>query len=94
MKKEVYWSDYDYTYTQKLVKRYSGILFIPQKEIYTNDEPEKILELVKMVDEVLVINEHYKVYELAAFVLNKKVFTKEDYPVDAAVDQDEDEDEE
>lgn len=79
--KKVLLVGYDYTYTEKLVKRYSGILFIPQKEIYTNDEPEKILELVKMVDEVLVINEHYKVYELAAFVLNKEVFTKDDYPV-------------
>ena len=79
--KKVLLVGYDYTYTEKLVKKYSGILFIPQKEIYTNDEPEKILELVKMVDEVLVINEHYKVYELAAFVLNKKVFTKDDYLV-------------
>ena len=79
--KKVLLVGYDYTYTEKLVKRYSGILFIPQKEIYTNDEPEKILELVKMTDEILVLSNNYKVYELAAFVLNKKVFTKDDYPV-------------
>ena len=79
--KKVLLVGYDYTYTEKLVKRYSGILFIPQKEIYTNDEPEKILELVKMTDEILVLSNNYKVYELAAFVLNKEVFTKDDYPV-------------
>ena len=82
--KKVLLVGYDYVYTQAVIEKYDGILFIPQKEINANT-PQRIIELVRMVDEVVFISSSNMEYEVAAVMLNKPVYWAEHYPVDEEV---------
>ncbi len=85
--KKVLLVGYDYVYTQAVIEKYNDILFIPQKEVNT-DTPQRIIELVRTVDEVIFISSGYMEYEVAAVMLNKPVYWAEHYPVDDVITAD------
>ena len=90
--KKVLLVGYDYVYTQAVIERYDNILFFQQREIKA-DTPQRIIELVRSVDEVLFISSGNMEYEVAAVMLNKPVCWPDKYPVNINVAADQAEEE-
>ena len=80
--KKVLLVGYNYAYENEVVKKYQDVLFIPAHEI-KDVTPERLIELVKAMDAVLLMNGTDTTYEVAAILLNKDVYLPdESYPVD------------
>jgi hypothetical protein len=80
--KKVLLVGYNYAYENEVVKKYQDVLFIPAHEI-KDVTPERLIELVKAMDAVLLMNGTDTTYEVAAILLNKDVYLPDDsYPVD------------
>ena len=87
--KKVLLVGYNYAYENEVIKKYQDVLFIPAHEI-KDVTPERLIELVKAMDAVLLMNGTDTAYEVAAIMLGKDVYLPdESYPVDIEDEEEE-----
>ena len=89
--KKVLLVGYNYAYENEVVKKYQDVLFVPAHEI-KDITPERLIELVKSMDAILLMNGTDTAYEVAAIMLHRDVYLPdESYPVDIPEDEEEEE---
>ena len=73
---------YDFNYEKDVAKKYKDTLFIEAHEIECENNPDRVIAMVDMVDAVLLMERGCdSKFIIAAKLMNKDIYLPEDYPV-------------
>ena len=74
---------HNYNYETKVSEKYRDTLFIAAREIDHDNNPQRKIAMVEMVDAVLFMdNNHDSSFNIAALLLGKDICVADDYPVE------------